>query len=153
MGTAAGAAAIAFPVFAPYAGLAAGAGTALTGLFDTLDEHDEILNGRIRLAVNRPAKQGFDHLQPGFLVCFQSAVEAENLKLGSDRRVYFEEAGNWQHYEHLSYTVIRVDREQSVAPGFEINQKMATLLTEIEAGWQDELQAFDKKRAKYFLYR
>jgi len=134
MDSAASSAAIAFPVFAPYAGLAAGAGTALIGLFDSLDDHDEIMGGKIRLAVNRPADQAFDHLQPGFFVCFGSSVDASLLQLGSDKKVYFKDGGTHKEYEHVSYAVLRVDREQSISPDFEISQKMATLLTEIEQG-------------------
>ncbi|SDJ11421.1 hypothetical protein SAMN04488540_10543 [Ferrimonas sediminum] len=126
--------ALAFPVFAPYASLTAGVGRAMAALVDKLDEHDELIKGKIRLSVNKPANQPFDHLQPGLLVCFASSVDASSLLLGSDRKIYYQDQGTHKLYQEKSYCVIRIDRDGPSAPEFEINQSMATLLTEIELG-------------------
>jgi hypothetical protein len=135
MAGAASAAAVAFPVLAPYAAFAAGAGTALAKLVDTLDDHDELVRGRIRLSVNKDPNNGYDLLQPGFLICFSSAVDARKISLGQDRRLYAKKAeGDWQPFEHLSYVVLRVSREGPSSPQMELTQKMSTLLSELEAG-------------------
>lgn len=128
------AAAIAFPAIAPYAGLASGIINSLTTVVSKLDEHDQIVNAKIKLAVNRPDNQGFDHLQPGFLICFNGAVSASNLVLGEDKKLYYKDGSKYKHYQHRSYAVLRVDRAGTMAPDFERNQKLATLLTEIENG-------------------
>lgn len=133
IGTASQVAAIAFPVFAPFAGLAAEAGQALVDMIERLDEHDRILEGRIRLAINKPADQGWDLLQPGFLVCFAGETAASGLHLGQDRRVYGRN-GKWEEYRHQSYAVLRVSRRVLGTPELQIDQRAATLLSEIEAG-------------------
>lgn len=128
------AAAVAFPVFAPFAGLAAGLGKTLVHLVDDLDEHDRIVEGRIRLAVNKPQGQGWDLLQPGFLVCFADEIDASSLSLGHDKKVYGGAPTRPILFEHQSYVVVRVTRDALQAPDWLIDQRAATLLSEIENG-------------------
>lgn len=126
-------AAIAFPVFAPFAGLAANAGQALVDLVEQLDDHDRIIEGRIRLAINKPSDQGWDLLQPGFLVCFADEIAASGLHLGQDRRVYGKN-GKWEEFRHQAYAVLRVSRSVVLSPDQQIDQRAATLLSELESG-------------------
>lgn len=128
------AAAVAFPVFAPFAGLASGLGKTLFSLVDDLNDHDRIVEGRIRLAVNKPSGQGWDLLQPGFLVCFAEELDASSLHLGGDKKVYGGSPGRPVLFEHHSYVVVRVTRDALQAPDWLIDQKAATLLSEIENG-------------------
>lgn len=130
--------AVAYPVFAPFAGLTAGLGRSLVGLVERLDDHDRIVEGRIRLAVNKPQGQGWDLLQPGFLVCFAEEVDASRLFLGQDRKVYGGAPGGAILYEHQSYAVVRVTRDALNTPDWVIDQRAATLLSEIEHGKRDQ---------------
>lgn len=134
IGSAATASAIAFPAFAPYAGLAAGVGSALVELVNKLDAHDRILKGRIQLNVNKPSEEGYDLLQPGFLVCFEMDVNAASLVLGNDRRVYRLEGTKAIPYVDMSYAVLRVRRDFLPTPDYAIDEKMATLLTQLDFG-------------------
>ncbi|MCW8140395.1 MAG: hypothetical protein KIT58_15965 [Planctomycetota bacterium] len=126
--------AVAYPVFAPFAGLAGGLGRSLVHLVERLNEHDRIVEGRIRLAVNKPADQGWDLLQPGFLVCFAEELDASALFLGHDKRVYGGAPGRAVLYEHHSYAVVRVTRDPLNTPDWLIDQRAATLLSELEQG-------------------
>ncbi|MFT3767433.1 MAG: hypothetical protein QM820_18425 [Minicystis sp.] len=128
------AAAIAFPAFAPYAGLATGVGSALVDLVDTLDNHDRIISGRIALNINKSPDQGYDLLQPGFLVCFEKDVDASQLVMGNDRRVYRLVNNDHVAYKDQSYAVLRVRRDFVPAPDYVIDEKVATLLAQLETG-------------------
>lgn len=130
--------AVAYPVFAPFAGLAAGLGKSLAGLVDRLNDHDRIVEGRIRLAVNKPQGQGWDLLQPGFLVCFAEEIDASRLFLGQDRKIYGGAPGGAILFEHQSYVVVRVTRDALNTPDWVIDQRAATLLSEIEHGKQNQ---------------
>lgn len=129
--TASGAAAIAFPAYAPFAGIGAGIASSLTRLIDTLDEHDAIIDAPLTLSVNMPDNKAYKHLQPGFLICFSEMVDAGNLHLREDLKVY-DETGN--PYTALSYAVLRVSKDCLCGQEILINEKMATLLTELENG-------------------
>lgn len=147
------AAAVAFPVFAPFSGLAAGLGKTLVRLVDDLNEHDRIVEGRIRLAVNKPQGQGWDLLQPGFLVCFADEIDASSLFLGDDKRVYGGAAQKPVPFEHQSYVVVRVTRDALHAPDWLVDQKAATLLAQLEHGKQTGRPgALDFLRRTFELY-
>ncbi|HUV38877.1 MAG TPA: hypothetical protein VMY39_04655, partial [Planctomycetota bacterium] len=127
------AAGVAFPAFAPFAGLAAKAGVALFNLIGSLDRHDEIIDAEIPLVVNAPEDQGYDLLQPGFLVCFGKDVDAEGLVVGSDKKLYIcRDGGRYDLFEKASYAVLRIDRTASQAPDLVLQEKMATLLSQLE---------------------
>lgn len=126
-------AAVAFPVFAPFAGLARGLADAVLRLVDGWNEHDRILSGRIRLSAAEPSAQGWDLLQPGFLVCLAGELDAEadGLCLDQRRRVCTRSGAEWGE---LSYLVLRVSRSALVSPDFLIDQEAARLLRELQQG-------------------
>lgn len=126
------ASAVAFPAFAPIAGLATGIGNSLVSLIDNLDDHDRIIDGTIKLEINKPEDQGYDHLQPGFIICFRDEIKEENLYLGEDKQIYSNTNG--ELYKNNSYIVLRIRRSFIEDPDFEANEHAATLLTEIENG-------------------
>lgn len=128
------AAAIAFPALAPYAGLASGVGTALTELIRNLNKHDCIIDGRVRLAVNKGPNLGYKLLQPGFFVCFEQDVDASELFLGNNNRVLVPSGNAIGEYKHMSYIVLRVTRDYLQTPDYVIDEKAATLLAELDSG-------------------
>lgn len=143
----ASAASIAFPAYAPYAGLGAGLGTAIAGLADNLNRHDRILDAKIRLAINAPENAGMSLLQPGYFICFSAEINATNLYLGQDLRVYYWDGqGQPQQYKHASYAILHVSRRFLLAPEYIIDQNAATLLSEIQSG-----KGQAGTRALYFL--
>jgi hypothetical protein len=149
------AAAVAFPALAPYAAFASGAGAALARLVDTLDEHDKLVHGRILLGVNKPASSGYDLFQPGFLICFARDVDASNLLLGQNRQVHTKSSGHGapQRYEHLSYIVLRITRDGPSSPDMVTNQKMATLIAELELGRKGKsTQALEELASTFEAY-
>lgn len=103
-------------------------------LIDGLDDHDRVIDAKINLGVNQPSDQAIDLLQPGILVAFAADVEAQGLYLGQDRRIYLKNGQKYEEYRHRSYAIIRISREFKAGIEFDINQKMATLLSELELG-------------------
>ncbi len=124
---------IAFPAFSPIAGLATGIANSLVSLVDTMNDHDRIIDGTIRLEVNKPDSQGYDHLQPGFLICFNGKVDGSDLHLGDDKQIY-SDIQNGVLYESNSYIVLRIRRAFLESPDYEADEHAATLLSEIENG-------------------
>ncbi|WP_028857478.1 hypothetical protein [Psychrilyobacter atlanticus] len=139
--SAASIAAIAFPVLLPYSPLISSVGKSLIGIISNMDDHDEIINGNIRLAVNKSSDEAYNLLQPGFFVCFAEPVEIKNLILKEDKKVYTKKG---DLYTHNSYIVLRVTKDTSISSEFLINQRMATLLSELEKGkGENSIQALD----------
>lgn len=129
---AATAAAIAFPVFAPYAGLAAGVASATAQLLNNLNQHDRIIRGRIDLDFNKPANRGYKLFQAGFFVCFSQPVDATGLCLGSTGKIYLQASNDqWVEYKDTSYIVLRVVRDFLQPPDYVIDEKAATLMSEL----------------------
>lgn len=135
---AATAAAIAFPVFAPYAGLASGVVSATVQLINNLNQHDRIIRSRIDLDFNKPTNRGYKLFQTGFFVCFAQPVDATDLWFGSTGKVYTQasNAQHWVEYKETSYIVLRVVRDFLQSPDYVIDEKAATLMSEL-TGKQD----------------
>lgn len=112
--------------------------SAVVGLIDRLNDHDPIVEGRIRLSASGPPAQGRDLLQPGFLVCFGEEVDASSLFLDQRRRVCREEGARLVEQRDLSYAVLRVSRTALRTPDMLIDQRAATLLSEIQRGKGDQ---------------
>lgn len=130
-------AAIAFPVFAPFAGLARGLADAVVRLIEGWNDHDRILSGRICLVADGESGRGLDLLQPGYLVCFANELDAEAAGLQLDQRRRVCQRGDhstWIDWEAESYLVVRISRNGSVAPDLLIDQEAARLLRELEQG-------------------
>lgn len=131
------AAAIAFPVLAPFAGLATQVLSGVMRLIDQLDDHDRIVEGRIQLSASGPPGQGRDLLQPGFLVCFAEEVEGDGLLLDQRRRVCQRAGEGLVERRELSYLVLRVGRTAPRTPDMIVDQRAATLLGELQRGKGD----------------
>ena len=100
--------AIAFPQFAPIAGLLNGLGKSLVELVNNLDKHDKVIDSQIKLSVNKPDNAGYKHLQPGFFICFSENINAENIFLGDDLRLYVDGENGKILYDVASYLILRI---------------------------------------------
>ena len=118
--------AIAFPQIAPYAGAVGFAVPAFMNLIDNLVDHDRILDQRIKLEIADPSS-AFKLLQPGYFVCFKHPVAA-GLKLNRDLRVINPDGSAFTDF---SYAVLCVTRDYDGQDDWEINQKIAKLLAEL----------------------
>ena len=130
--------AIAFPVFAPYAALAAGTGTALMNLVSNFDSHDRILDETVMLHVNKTDK-GHQHFQPGFYVCFDIDIEddsAANMYVHPSGKIYYKDADKYKEFPWRSYAVFRVEKDYESGMDLQKTQELEKLLVEIENGKQ-----------------
>ncbi len=130
--------AIAFPQIAPYAGAVGFAVPAFMNLVDNLAHHDRILDERIKLEVADPSS-GFKLLQPGYFVCFKNPVP-EGLRLNRDLRVIHEDG---RPFEAFSYAVLGITREHYAHVNWEITQKIAKLVAELNGGGQSGKAALE----------
>ncbi|MBW2733746.1 MAG: hypothetical protein JRH20_15265 [Deltaproteobacteria bacterium] len=124
-------AAVALPALAPYAAAVGFAVPAFLKLANSLDDHDQIFDKRLKLEV-QPAGTRHKLLQPGYYVGFRLPVE-DGWKLRSDLRVV--DADN-NEYDAGSYVVLEVARQFLPHPEREIDQKIATLLAELDGKGQ-----------------
>lgn len=124
--TAAQSVAVAFPQLGPYSQAVGSVSQALLGVIDKLDQHDQLLDDRIKLEEAQPGT-GHCLLQPGYYVCFRSEVE-EGLGLNQDLRVI---QADGTELKDMSYAVIEVSRSYHESLEWEIDQKAAKLLAEL----------------------
>ncbi len=144
---------IAFPAFAPIAGLATGVGKSLVSLVDSLNNHDKIIDGTIKLEVNKPNNQGYDHLQPGFLICFDKDIVSNDLYMSENKMIYTkDENGTYHQFQNNSYIVLRVRRSFVESPDYEADEHAATLLTEINGKQDKPIEALSFVRDTFDSY-
>ena len=129
---------VAFPHLAPYAGAVAFAVPAFLELMDHLDDHDCILDERLKLEVDQPGT-GHKLLQPGYYVCFKNPV-ASGLSLSQDLRVITVDG---KEFDEFSYAVLEVCRDFQAHPQWEVDQKVAKLVAELNGKGQSGKAALE----------
>ena len=131
-------AAVTFPQLTPYAG-AVGLGVRpLVELVDSIDDHDVILDDRVTLEIAEPGTR-CNLLQPGYFVHFDGEVPG-SAELGRDLRVRF---GDGTEYTGGSYAVLEVVRDHGGRREWEIDQKAAKLIAELNGKGQSGKAALD----------
>lgn len=129
---------VAFPYLALYAGTVAFAAPMLLTLINNLDEHDRILDERIKLEVDAPGT-GHKLLQPGYFVCFKEPV-ASGLSLNQDLRIVTDRG---KEFRNSTYVVLEIAREFHVHSQWEIDQKVAKLVAELNGKGQSGKAALE----------
>ena len=122
---------ILFPRLAPIAGMVDFAAGPLVDLVDNIDDHDKIIDDRITLEVAEPGT-GHKLLQPGYLVYARNSIDTD-YALGDSLRLE-DSSGN--EYEEGSYAVLEFMREDLGNRQYEINQKAAKLIAELQGKGQ-----------------
>lgn len=140
--------AVAFPYLGPYAAAVSFGVPALLKLVDNIDQHDRIIDERLTLEISEPEK-GHQLLQPGYFVCFKEPVE-EGLYLRSDMRVL--QPDQKSPFKKLSYTVLEVDRAFHAHRDWEIDQKAAKLIAELNGKGQSGKAALEFLRETLDTY-
>ena len=140
--------AVAFPHLAPYAAAVSFGVPALLKLVDNLNDHDRILDERLTLEIKEPGR-GHRLLQPGYFVCFKGPVE-KGLFLSSDLRVLKTDRTN--AFQECSYAVLQVERQFHAHREWEIDQKMAKLIAELNGKGQSGKAALEFLRETLDTY-
>ncbi len=119
-----------FPVIAPY--LAAGntIARAIAELRNSLDKHDAIIDSNLRLTITDEQNSGYQILQTGHWVCFSISQEVGKLALDPYLRIINKDTG--KHFTDCSYAIYTIRDEPAQEPTWEIDQKVAKLLSELE---------------------
>lgn len=120
-----------FPVLAQYKPLVDVAFGPVVKLVDTLDDHDQILDDRVTLEIAEPGT-GHKLLQPGYLVHSRNPIDTAS-ELGNDLRI---RDSNGDPYEESGYAVLEVRREALADRQYEIDQKAAKLVSELQGKGQ-----------------
>jgi hypothetical protein len=132
--------AVAFPALAAYVGAASIGAQAAANLVDNIDQHDMIIDQRIRLEA---AESHIAHnlLQPGYFVCFRRPVtEGEAKYLDSQLHVLDSDK---KEFKGCSYAVVEIQKEFRQNPEIEIDQKAAKLASELDGKGQSGKAALE----------
>jgi len=120
---------VTFPVVAPFVAMGTTVAKGLTDLLERLDEHDAIIDSNLRLDV-ADDNTGYQVLQTGHLICFDEPQE-EALLLKPNMDIYHKEpqGGPFIDGSYAVYSIRKVDYQE---PFWEIDQKIAKLLSELD---------------------
>ena len=120
---------VTFPVVAPYVALGTSVAKGLTELLNKLDEHDAIIDSNLRLDVADDST-GYQVLQTGHWICFDEPHE-EDLILKPNMDIYHKgpQGGPFIDGSYAVYSIRKVDYQE---PFWEIDQKIAKLLSELD---------------------
>ena len=140
--------AVAFPQLAPYAAAVSFGVPTLLNLVDNLNNHDKILDERITLEIDQP-ERGHQLLQPGYFVCFKVPVE-DGLFLSSNLHVL--QADRKTLFERCSYAIIEVEQDFHAQREWEIDQKVAKLIAELNGKGQSGKAALEFLRETFDAY-
>jgi len=140
--------AVAFPHLAPYSAAVSFGVPALLKLIDNLDNHDRIIDERITLELSKP-EAGRNLLQPGYLVCFGMPIEGD-LFLSHKLRVIRNDGSN--EFNECSYAVLGIERQFQASRDWEIDQKVAKLVAELNGKGQSGKAALDFLRETLDAY-
>lgn len=115
----------AFPAIASYIPFASAA-TSMINLIDELNRDDLIMESQpnLRLEITNP-REGSNLLQSGHWICFDEPQE-KGVKLDSNLRI----SGK---FKDCNYAIFSIKKEKADEPNWILNQKIATLLTELKA--------------------
>lgn len=134
------AAAVTYPVLAPLASGLEIAVPEFLDLMNHLDDHDPILDRRIRFDKPEDEPAAGDRLlQPGYYVLFRHPVE-RTLHLNRDLQVVDE---NGNRFTETSYAVLEADRQFFEGSTFNqvINQKAAKLMNQVNGRGQSDTKS------------
>lgn len=129
--------AIAFPTLANYAAAVSFSAEKLKELVNTLDNHDRIIDERITFQVAKE-KTGHNLLQPGYFVCFAKPVEGD-FQLDCNLQVQTESGAAYEG----NYCVLGMERQFNAGREWEIDQKVAKLISELDGRGQSGKAAIE----------
>jgi hypothetical protein len=138
-----------FPIIAPFVALENSVSASLVKLLDMVDEHDTIIDDQLKLYVTG-ANQGDNLLQTGHWVYFNKP-QTEALKLAPNLQVL---KGDDKIFEDCSYVVYSIRKMEMKEQAFQVNQKIAQILAELNGKGdignaaitllEDTLEGYDK---------
>jgi hypothetical protein len=120
---------VTFPVVAPYVAMGTEIAKGLTNLLERLDAHDSIIDSNLRLDVADDST-GYQVLQTGHFICFDDTRE-DALILKPNMDIYHKDpqGGPFIDGSYAVYSIRKVDYQE---PFWEIDQKVAKLLSELD---------------------
>lgn len=119
-----------FPAIVPYAFAASAVLQVVEKLLSALDKDENVVKVPLSLHADEP-QPGRAPLQVGSYIAFAQPVDPEKYRLDKNGNVY-ERKDN--RPANISYCVFTVLPEKELAPEHVLNQKVATLLTQIRSG-------------------
>lgn len=125
----AGTAGAVFPAIIPYTFAASSLAKVITGLISALEKNDNIIKHSIRYyPPNNSQRRGKAPLQAGQYVLFRTPLDASGAVLENNGLIKFKETTATD-----SYAVFDITPSININPAFIINQKIATLMTQINS--------------------
>ena len=125
-----------FPVASSVIGIGANIGENIVKIIDHLDKHEKIIDDSIKLYVSK-FNIARNVLQTGHIVCFSKKIQpSKKLKMNSNRRVVLKNGKT--EFSDCDYIVYSIRKETSKDPDWIIEQKIATLLSQINGEDKDQ---------------
>jgi len=133
-----------FPVIGPYIAAGKALASSILELVNQLDKHDPIIDSNLRLVITEEENAGYQILQTGHWVCFSEPQEQQegNLRLDPHLRIVRKDntttttntatTAGGERFRDSSYAIYSVRAEGAQEPGWEIDQKIAKLLSELD---------------------
>ena len=118
-----------FPAFLPYTFAAKAIVNLTNSIVSKLEKNEWVINMPVAFYSGEPTL-GRAPLQTGTFVLFSKPVNPENFKLQQNGQIVRKDGRKFPK----SYLVFEVRAKKSVSPEFVMNQKIATLLTQIRSG-------------------
>ena len=129
---ASGSVSVTFPVIAAYTAAAIPAVSSIFEFVNSLDQHDKILDDNLRLEITQE-NTGSQILQTGHWIYFREPQdEDEGLKVNSILQVVDANNNDNDLFKKGSYAVYSIRAQEAEEPQWEIDQKVAKLLSELE---------------------
>jgi hypothetical protein len=119
-----------FPVIAPYIAIGTAVATGITSLISNIEEHDKIIDQNLRLTITKE-NTGYNILQTGHWVCFEKELPMEKM-LVLDPHMAILHKDSREPFIDCSYAIYTIRGEDAAEPNWEIDQKVAKLLSELE---------------------
>lgn len=117
---------VAFPVFAPYVAMGKTIGESLTTLLENMDEHDMIMDSNLKLRIS-DERTGANLLQTGHWIYFDEP-QKPGLRLSPNLDLLNEDG---TRFRKCSYVLYSIRKQQAQEPNWEVDQKVAKLLSEL----------------------
>jgi len=124
-----------FPVIGPYIAAGKAVASSMLELINQLNKHDPIIDSNLRLVITEEENAGYQILQTGHWVCFSEPQQQEggNLRLDPHLRIVRKDTTTGgEPFRDSSYAIYSVRAEGAQEPGWEIDQKIAKLLSELD---------------------
>jgi hypothetical protein len=134
-----------FPVLMPYLAIGGTIASSITKVMDRLNKHDRIIDSNLRLIITEEQDVGYQILQTGHWICFNGLEDEEEKEktLILDRNMRIFDKDTRKPFDECNYAIYSIREGETKEPNWEIDQKIATLLSQLDKKGNTERAAIE----------